>query len=454
MDDPRYAPRVQPGRLGAYIRRVSALDVRSLGIMRIAVALTVIVDLCTRGVHLTEHYSDDGVLPREVARATDWMADVSLLAISGSPIWAAIIFAVGLALAALVLVGWRARWTTPLLWLVVLSIQHRNPLLHDHRDVLFSLALGFGTLLPWGAAFSLDARGVRSAARITGAPAIAYVLAVASIYCFAALLKSGPEWRVDFTAVEHAIAVRYWANPAADHLLAYPTAMAVLTVLVLAFEAAVAPLLLLPWKLARWVVVIGICALQLGFAIFLWLDTFPMIATAFALGLLPSSLWRDRPAPIDPPSRRRAQIGTAAIAYLLALDVLSVAAPQTLRFAAIPAELLGVEQRWTMFAPSPSRQDGWFVLEARTAAGSTDLLTGRPVSWSMPASFRAGIRTTRELVYMRRLLALDDAARHAFAATRCTPKVTAVVLSFVPIVAGERKPTRTLVEHACEPRHE
>lgn len=432
-----------------------ALDVRSLAVMRIAVALTVIVDLCTRAVHLGDHYSDDGVLPREVARATTWMADVSLLAISGAPIFAAVIFAVALALASAVLVGWRTRWTTPLLWLIVLSIQHRNPVLHDHRDVLFALALCFGSLLPWGAGFSFDARRERAATRYTGLPAVAYIVSIACTYLFAALLKSGPQWRVDFTAVEHAIGIRYWANPAADQLLAHPSAMAMLTALVLAFEAAVALLLFSPWRtnLARWMVVAGICALQLGFAIFLWLDTFPMIATAFVLGLIPSSLWHDGSAPIDlpPPSRWRARIAAGLIGYLLALNVRSVVHPEALPALAVPAELLGIEQRWTMFAPSPSRTDGWFVVEARNADGSTDLLTGRAVSWSTPASFREGIRTTRELVYMRHLLALDDAARHSFAASRCTPGTMAIVVSFVPVVDDERQATKVLVDHACLP---
>lgn len=438
-----------PSRLDAF-----ALDVRSLAVMRIAVAATVIVDLCTRAVHLAAHYTDAGVLPRDLARATTWMADLSLLAISGAPSWAALVFGVGFVLASLVLVGCRTRWTTPLLWLVVLSIQHRNPLLHDHRDVLFSLALGFGALLPWGAAFSLDARGRPPATRFGGAPAFAYVVAVASIYLFAAILKSGPAWRTDFTAVEHAISIRYWANPTAEHLLAYPRVMAILTAVVLGFEAAVGLALLSPWRtsVVRWLAVAGICGLQLGFALFLWLDTFPMIATAFVLGLVPSSAWRVPSTPTEVPSasRARTRIAAGATVYLLALDVLSVAYPPALAVVSVPAELLGVEQRWSMFAPSPSRVDGWFVIEARTGDGSIDARTGRPVSWSEPASFREGIRTTRELVYMRRLLAEGDAVRHAFAATMCSPGTHAIVVSFVPVVAGVRHPTRRLVAHACD----
>lgn len=422
-----------------YARRVFALDLRSLALMRIGVGITVLVDLATRAVDLTAHYSDAGVLPRAIARELSWTADVSLLAISGSPGWTTAVFVITAIAAVAVIAGWRTRITTPVLWLLVLSIQHRNPIVHDHRDVLFSLALCFGSLLPWGATWSVDQRRAL-ATRYTGAPAIAYVVTLGAVYLFAAALKSGDAWRSDFTAVEHAIGVRYWASSRADALLEHPSVMAFLTVSVLAFEIAVLPLLLAPWRprLTRWLAITGLVALQLGFAIFLWLDTFPLISTTLVLGLIPWRTATDAP----PPSRARTRVSAVLLGYVLALDLLSVAAPD-LRALDAPAELLGIEQRWTMFAPEPSRVDGWFVL----TDGATDLLTGEPVSWSWPDSFRAGIRTTRELVYLRRLLAYD-AARDSFAAAYCTPGRT-ISLSFVPVLAGVRQPTELLVEHSC-----
>jgi hypothetical protein len=164
-------------------------------------------------------------------------------------------------------------------------------------------------LLPWGEALSLDARRApRADPRYAGVPAVAYVIQIASIYLFAALLKDGPEWRSEFTAVEHAVSLKYWAMPAAESLLEHPTLTSMLTAAVLGFEAAVALLLLSPWRvdLARWVVVVGICALQVGFAVFLWLDTFPLIAGAITLGLLPASLWAGRATTGPCPSNARA----------------------------------------------------------------------------------------------------------------------------------------------------
>ncbi len=426
-----YHPRVMAG----YLRRVFALDLRSLAAMRIAVACAVLIDLFTRAVHLREHYSDDGVLPRETARSVSWLVDTSLLAISGSVIWVGIVFAIAIALALAVAIGWRTRITTVLLWLVMLSIQHRNPWLWDHRDALYSIALLNGMLLPWGAVWSFDAR-TPATTRYTGVPAAAYVLQIGAIYLFAALLKTGPEWRSDFTAVEHALGVGYWANPAAGVVVDHPSLAAILTIAVLAFEAGVLPLLLVPSRLARWFVVLGLVGLQLGFAVFLWLDTFPMIAAAMTLGLVP---WSQSP-PVAEPSRVRNGIALALILYVFSLNLWMGST-----FAHRPAELFGVEQKWTMFAPAPSQLDGYFTIEARSGDRTSELLTHDQPRESM----RDGVRTTRELVYLRRLLAMEPASRHAYAASRCTPEIDAITIRFEPTLAGERQPSELLVDHHC-----
>lgn len=49
-------------------------------------------------------------------------------------------------------------------------------------------------------------------------------------------------------------------------------------------------------------------------------------------------------------------------------------------------EAVGLEQEWGMFAPSPPRDDGWFVTVARVANGSRfDAFRRAPLQWSKPA---------------------------------------------------------------------
>jgi hypothetical protein len=106
-------------------------------------------------------------------------------------------------------------------------------------------------------------------------------------------------------------------------------------------------------------------------------------------------------------------------------------------------------QKWTMFAPAPSRLDGWFVVASREGDEMIDLLTDRTVSWERPATAREGITTTRELVYMRRLLAMDEAARASFAAARCRARSRSIAVYFVPIDGGRLGAPELLVERAC-----
>jgi hypothetical protein len=360
-----------------------------------------------------------------------------------------------------VMVGWRTRASTLVLWVFVLSIQHRNPLLLDHRDALISCALFWGLLLPWGEALSIDARrrsapaGAPLERRYVGVPAAGYVAQVACVYLFAALLKDGPEWRSDYTAVARAIGLEYWAQPAAKSLLRHPSLASVLTAAVFWGEAAIAPMLLSPFRndVARSVAVAVVLAMQIGFGVFLWLDTFPMIAIAMLLGLVPGSLWRilsrhDRSpvAPDTEPCKERSKwvtaLSAAALLQMLALNALSLAKrPSVLEAAQMPARVFGLQQNWNMFAPAPTRVDGWFIVAASRADGSAvDLLTGRAVDWSRPRSFREGIRTTRELVYMRRLLAADDPPRDSFAVARCRstrPRPVSIAVYFMPVIDSE-----------------
>ncbi|MBA2538165.1 MAG: hypothetical protein H0V17_00895, partial [Deltaproteobacteria bacterium] len=72
------------------------------------------------------------------------------------------------------------------------------------------------------------------------------------------------------------------------------------------------------------------------------------------------------------------------------------------------------------------------------------------VSWARPESFREGIRTTRELVYTRRLLAFEE-VRESFAIARCKSELAPmrVAVYFIGVVEGEQRAPERLVTHDC-----
>ena len=65
---------MQPS-LSSFIRKLEELfgvDLRSLGLLRVAIALVILLDLMQRSRHLVAHYTDFGVLPRAALIANDY----------------------------------------------------------------------------------------------------------------------------------------------------------------------------------------------------------------------------------------------------------------------------------------------------------------------------------------------------------------------------------------------
>lgn len=119
---------------------------------------------------------------------------------------------------------------------------------------------------------------------------------------------------------------------------------------------------------------------------------------------------------------RRADVfaqGVAAVALVYVLfyniqgvvDALSV--PEALDEA---GHAIGLNQRWDMFAPSPSKWDGWFQIRGQLENGDTvDLLYDRP----HPAGERPGpVYPFRYAAYLRFIAHRPD-SRPAFAIWLC-----------------------------------
>ncbi len=115
-------------------------------------------------------------------------------------------------------------------------------------------------------------------------------------------------------------------------------------------------------------------------------------------------------AGISPPRTPRwaGVLAGVLLAYVLILNVDSVVEefpfPESQRWA---SALLGLGQRWEMFAPDPLRDDGWWVVPASLADGSeVDLFRGRsPIVWDKPDSPSGEFRSHRWRKYLMSLWA-------------------------------------------------
>ncbi len=399
-----------------------------------------LVDLALRAPDLRSFYTDEGVLPRRVVLETARLGSWSVGFLHGGVALAAACFALHALAASAMLVGARTRAATIVTWALSVSLHARNPLVEQGADDLLRALLFWSMFLPLGARASVDARRSGAAAegagrRVLSAATVGLLAQVALMYWCTCLHKSGVEWRdgtAAWVALRHDHFGRPWAQAA---LLPHPDLLRVLTRAVLAVEA-VAPALLLSPVLARPSRLAGLAALvalQLGFGATMNLAHFPWVSTIALLPFVPSPAWdalerRLGMAPRPSMEPRRLAVvplvpellASAALAYVVAWSAAGlfedVEAP--LGRASAAGVALGLDPQWTMFAPSPARDSGWFVIPGDLAGGGeVDLFPAiprfdadHPVTWSKPADVFAAFPGTRWLDYLMMLPEKNDEA--------------------------------------------
>jgi len=285
-------------RISSILSGFFALDLRTLAFVRILTGLVIVMDLLSRSQDLTAHYTDLGVVPRSLMLTSgQWL--LSVYAIGGSPGFVGFMFLLAAVFALLMSLGYRTRLMTVLSWVMLMSIQNRNPLVGYGGDSVIRMLLFWGMFVPWGAKYSMDSLryGFNRLSdhlpqKVFTIGTTAMALQVLYIYLFTALFKNGPEWHSEGTAVYYALAIDELASP--FNYLGRMLPMGVLKGLtwsVLAFEW-VGPLLVIwpNWRV-RVAGLIGFILLQAGFNIFMVLGLFPVFSTVAILVFIPSEVW-------------------------------------------------------------------------------------------------------------------------------------------------------------------
>ena len=276
---------------------VLGADLRSLAALRIVLALIVLIDLFGRASSLRALYTDEGVYPRGLllGNLNEWQWSVFLAA--GSVALVRLLF-VGTAVAALaLLLGYRTRLMTFVVWVMVVSIQLRNPLLLNAGDTLLHLLLFWGIFLPLGDRWSIDANRAsvlpRPSSLYLSAATVGLLLQIAFMYWFAAALKTGPPWREDGTALYFTLGLMEMTRPVGHFLHQFPDLLRVLTFATLGLEVVAPILLFVPifTGVIRTAAAFSVMALHAGIFLTMSIGFFPWLSALCMVCFLPAWFW-------------------------------------------------------------------------------------------------------------------------------------------------------------------
>ncbi len=407
-------------RLATAARRRFGIDTRSLAAFRVALGLLLVADLTLRSRDLVAFHADDGVLPRaalvsEFARPEH----ASVYLVSGEPVVVGLLFVVAGAFALAMVAGYRTTVATVVSWVLLVSLQNRNPVVLNGGDVLFRLLLFWAMFLPLGERWSVDAlrRDRDGRSRVAGVASAALLIQVVTMYVANAGFKlSGDLWMTG-DAIRYVFSLGQFTVLLGDVVADYPAVLQVLDHLWLAMLVG-SPLLVLltGWRRAA---LVGLFAgMHLGMSATMMLGLFPFVAVAGLLAFLPAAVWRGarphlaasglvargdallswldgalpRVEVRDVPgwlSRAGEVTRTVVPAVFLVLVLswnLQAAGIDAVPDRAEPAvHATRTDQYWNMFAPEPLSVDGWYVVPAELENGSrVDALHRKPVSFDRP----------------------------------------------------------------------
>lgn len=404
-----------------------SLDYRSLATFRILFGCVIFYDLANRILDLRVFYTDFGVYPRKLLLDTnlDWNFSFNLL--SGDLFWQILIFGLAGVSTLFMIVGFRTRYATISTWILLMSIQHRNPMILQGGDVLLRNLLFISIFLPLGRLFSFDELNMTSGIPKTSKvpkthqslATVMIIFQLILVYMMAGLLKwYNPIW-LSGEGLFYALSAKHMTTALAPYLLKLPHEwLETINYVVLVLETFGAFFILVPSKRdrVRTATVFIFISFHLGLMTFLNIGLFSGVACAAWTILLPSAFWDRLKLRFQGrkfagftsgmPRVEAGLIGFCAV-YIGLWNIGTLPNPPLV----IPTEyqwfgyLFGLDQRWNMFSV-PFSADGWLVIPASLKNHRrVDLLrNGEPISWFEPASISGAFPGDRWRKYLWNLL--------------------------------------------------
>lgn len=284
------------------VQRYFSVDPRTLGALRIALALLLLADLAHRMMFAELWYTNEGLLPNHTAL---WRP---LRERTPSLFWSCAHYEEAVGLMALIgvaylglLVGYRTRLFQLLTWIGIVSLQVRVDQLSNGGDFVLAILCGWTLFLPLGRRFSVDAwlaRATQPKAPRDDRPFVSLaVLATwvqfALIYLFNAVHKSGESW-LEGSAVRDLWYQIRIATPIAVWARDLPLAVSqVFTWTTLFVEGLIPLLIVIPIKQAwcRALAILLVIGLHASISLSANLGVFSYVMMVYSLVLLHPSHW-------------------------------------------------------------------------------------------------------------------------------------------------------------------
>ena len=429
------------------------IDLRSLAAFRIAFGLLLIGDLLVRALYLKAHYTDYGVMPRDAV--TRSMADpynFSLFLVNGSTAGTSALFLFALLAYFCFAAGYYTKIATFISWIFLVSLQNRNHLVLQGGDELARGMLFWCLFLPMGRTISVDyylatkekTPKTKQNYDYVSLASFAVILQLALLYFFAGILKDGPEWTVNGTAIYYALNIEEYVKPFGQWQLNFLPFLTWSTFATRYFEIIGPIFFFAPWPLVRILVFFIFAGFQTGLFLSLELGIFPPINIVCLIPLLPGAFWewlgnnRIKPIQIFLPSAHSALgpflsffekmptikiefnthkkwasgISTALVAFFICYVTLwnfqtasqwNISFPQQLEWI---GQVTRIDQMWNLFAPFPYKEGGYFVIPGYLENGKeVDAYNDKEnaPSWEAPPLISATYPTDRERTLMMNL---------------------------------------------------
>ncbi|GAB7090186.1 HTTM domain-containing protein [Halorubrum luteum] len=466
-------------RLRALVRSRILIDTRSLALFRMLAGVLIVADVLARSRNLTFFYTDDGVVPHELAVAAEPMAGYSVYALAPTPEATAVLFAltgiVGVALA----LGYYTRIATVIAFVLVVSLDLRNPFVTSFADTLFTTLLFLAIFLPLGERWSVDAVAADRPRReaVAGVTTALILAQMVTMYAVNGYHKTASELWWSGEAAALVLGIDEMTFLFGDVLRASPTLLQLggLTW----FGMLLGSWLLLALRdRPRHLLVAAFMIAHLSMAVTVRIGAFSYVCLAGLLLFYQPSAWRDIdalrrrlafgplaaldgsrdraagvrerthraaervPRPTLSPARRLAvgerfvadrpryeyvaavvAVAVVAVAVTASLSSVGVVADDTpeAELSAGGAALVEFQTDWSIFAPNPRTSDRYYVFPARTVNGeAVDARNDRELTYERPyEELQRQHGTYRERFYMGSLRSVDGAVGDHLAAHLC-----------------------------------